>query len=187
MKRTGPERPVTGPRGHPTTTPGLPSHHHARPHAVAATGQFAAANSQTPLPTAMRWGDHSNCATSCRLPRRSLRVVMVFDLHDPVAGPALPRCGHHAPISGRWNDLHAAVPSIQRMSLAVKASSTISSICPSPYLADRFEIKAISGRNKAITMKPTMPPSTMINNGSIKLMRLSVSTATSSSKVSATL
>ena len=57
-----------------------------------------------------------------------------------------------------------------------------------PYFPPlRFEISAIKGMNKAITIKPTMPPRVMINNGSIKAVRLSVSTATSSSNVSATL
>ena len=51
----------------------------------------------------------------------------------------------------------------------------------------RLEIKEIRGMNKAITMKPTMPPRVMINSGSIRAVRLSVSTATSSSNVSATL
>lgn len=44
-----------------------------------------------------------------------------------------------------------------------------------------FWISAISGMNSAITMNPTRVPRTMINNGSIKLVRLSVRTLTSSS------
>ena len=46
---------------------------------------------------------------------------------------------------------------------------------------DSLLISEISGRNSAMTMKPTITPSTTIIKGSSKLTRLSVSTATSSS------
>ena len=44
-----------------------------------------------------------------------------------------------------------------------------------------FWISAMSGMNRAITMKPTMLPSTMISSGSISLVSPSVSTLTSAS------
>ena len=46
---------------------------------------------------------------------------------------------------------------------------------------DRSLISLMSGMKRAITMKPTAPPRKMISKGSIRLVRLSVSTATSSS------
>jgi hypothetical protein len=48
-------------------------------------------------------------------------------------------------------------------------------------------MRAISGMKMAITMKPTITPRMMIRRGSMRLIKLSVSTLTSSSKVSATL
>jgi len=45
----------------------------------------------------------------------------------------------------------------------------------------RSVISFTSGMNSAMTMKPTAPPNTMINKGSIKLTKLSVRTDTSSS------
>jgi len=52
---------------------------------------------------------------------------------------------------------------------------------------ERLLISSISGRNREITINPMARPRPTIRIGSIRLTRLSVNTATSSSNVSATL
>ncbi len=64
--------------------------------------------------------------------------------------------------------------------------SSVFILHPSSFILSHFPpvsfvISAIRGMKMATTIKPTIPPRMMIKSGSIKLMRLSVKTATSSS------